>query len=114
MKIISDFMEASRIFAGVEGYFFIFRCLKFKSLLPHSSFSVIDFRGATQSRLIFIDETGKRCGEWSQSGLNYCLDRFDVVADRIAKWIQIAKKEVGIVGPLAAVVMISLSCKVSY
>ncbi|VBB29264.1 unnamed protein product, partial [Acanthocheilonema viteae] len=76
----ADFMEASRIFAGVEG-------------------------GATQSRLLFIDETGKRYGEWSQSGLNYCLDGFDVVADRIAKWIQIAKKEVGIIGPLAAVGM---------
>ncbi|KAM3719971.1 N-acetyl-D-glucosamine kinase [Dirofilaria immitis] len=75
-----DFMEASRIFAGIEG-------------------------GATQSRLIFIDETGKRYGEWSQSGLNYCLDGFDIVADRIAKWIQMAKKKVGIVGPLAAVGM---------
>ncbi|EFO24625.2 hypothetical protein LOAG_03863 [Loa loa] len=73
-------MEASRIFAGIEG-------------------------GATQSRLLFIDETGKRYGEWSQSGLNCCLDGFDVIADRIAKWIQMAKKEVGIVGPLAAVGM---------
>ncbi|MCP9262222.1 putative RING finger protein 4 [Dirofilaria immitis] len=67
MLIVADFMEASRIFAGIEG-------------------------GATQSRLIFIDETGKRYGEWSQSGLNYCLDGFDIVADRIAKWIQMAKK----------------------
>ncbi|EJW81766.1 hypothetical protein WUBG_07324 [Wuchereria bancrofti] len=73
-------MEASRIFAGIEG-------------------------GATQSRLLFIDEAGKRYGEWSRTGLNCCLDGFDVVADRIAKWIQMAKKEVGIVGPLAAVVM---------
>ncbi|VDO50183.1 unnamed protein product [Onchocerca flexuosa] len=74
-------MEASGIFAGIEG-------------------------GATQSRLLFVDETGKRIGEWSQSGLNYCLDGFDMVADRIAKWIKMAKKEVGIIGPLAAVVMI--------
>ncbi|KAK6102755.1 BadF/BadG/BcrA/BcrD ATPase family protein [Brugia pahangi] len=73
-------MEASRIFAGIEG-------------------------GATQSRLLFIDEAGKRYGEWSRTGLNCCLDGFDVVADRIAKWIQMAKKEVGIVGPLAAVGM---------
>uniref|UniRef100_A0AAF5RXU2 N-acetyl-D-glucosamine kinase n=2 Tax=Wuchereria bancrofti TaxID=6293 RepID=A0AAF5RXU2_WUCBA len=76
----TDFMEASRIFAGIEG-------------------------GATQSRLLFIDEAGKRYGEWSRTGLNCCLDGFDVVADRIAKWIQMAKKEVGIVGPLAAVGM---------
>lgn len=32
-----------------------------------------------------------------------------MVADRIAKWIQMAKKEVGIVGPLGAVVMNLLS-----
>ncbi|VDK65978.1 unnamed protein product [Onchocerca ochengi] len=78
--IIADFMEASRIFAGIEG-------------------------GATQSRLLFVDESGKRIGEWNHSGLNYCLDGFDMVADRIAKWIQMAKKEVGIVGPLGAVGM---------
>ncbi|VDM11391.1 unnamed protein product [Wuchereria bancrofti] len=64
-----------------------------------------DSSGATQSRLLFIDEAGKRYGEWSRTGLNCCLDGFDVVADRIAKWIQMAKKEVGIVGPLAAVGM---------
>lgn len=124
---ISDFMEASRIFAGIEGYSFIFQII---SLLLNSwfyfstylsskfqgsfSFPTIyfggDFSGATQSRLLFIDETGKRYGEWNQPGLNYCLDGFDVVADKIAKWIQMAKKEVGIIGPLAAVVMILLSC----
>lgn len=32
-----------------------------------------------------------------------------MVADRIAQWIQMAKKEVGIVGSLAAVVMILIS-----
>ncbi|VDN02659.1 unnamed protein product [Thelazia callipaeda] len=76
----TDFMEASRIFAGIEG-------------------------GATHSKLLFIDETGRKYGEWTNSGLNYCLDGFDIVGDRIAKWIHLAKKEVGIVGPLAAVGM---------
>uniref|UniRef100_A0A915PNB4 N-acetyl-D-glucosamine kinase n=1 Tax=Setaria digitata TaxID=48799 RepID=A0A915PNB4_9BILA len=61
--------------------------------------------GATQSRLLLIDESGKRYGEWTGCGLNYCLDGFDVVGDKIAKWIQLAKKEVGIIGPLAAVGM---------
>lgn len=72
------------------------------------STNLLSFSGASQSRLVLVDETGKVYGSWTQNGLNYCLQGFDLVADRIAKWIRTVKKEVGLNGPLAAVVMFSL------
>ncbi|VDK47345.1 unnamed protein product, partial [Gongylonema pulchrum] len=66
---------------------------------------LISFSGATHACLVFVDESGKRCGEWTmQQGLNCCLQGFEA-ADRVAKWIRAAKKKIGITGPLAAVGM---------
>ena len=51
-----------------------------------------------------VDEAGKFFGEWSNSGLNYYLEGYENVADIVAGWVREVKSELGIVGPLGALV----------
>lgn len=67
---------------------------------------IYHFRGATQSKLVIFDETGKKYGEWEYGGLNYVLDGFDIVADKVAAWTRKVKREIGISAPFAALVRI--------
>lgn len=71
------FEMSSTLFAGIEG-------------------------GATHSKLVIVDETGRRYGEWVNKGTNYYLEGYEKVADLVATWVREAKKEIGVVGPLAA------------
>lgn len=66
-----------------------------------------DCSGATQSHLVIIDDRGKKYGEWSHKGLNYHLEGRENVANEIAEWIRSVKKQLGMNGPLGAVVRIT-------
>lgn len=80
ISTIGAYAMSSMMYAGIEG-------------------------GATHSKMIIVDGTGKRYGEWAYSGLNYYLEGYDQVADKVATWIREVKQKVGISGPLAAVGM---------
>ena len=53
---------------------------------------------------MLVDETGKCYGEWVNTGSNYYLEGCEKVVDKIAVWVRKVKKELGISGPLAALV----------
>lgn len=74
------FAASSKMFAGIEG-------------------------GATHSKMVILDENGKRFGEWDSGGLNYYLEGYERVADKVATWIRDVKKKIGVSAPLAAVGM---------
>ncbi|VDM80242.1 unnamed protein product [Strongylus vulgaris] len=49
---------------------------------------MIQFKGATQSQLVFVNAAGIMLGGSSTGGTNYNLDGIEKTANNIAKWIR--------------------------
>ncbi|VDL63637.1 unnamed protein product [Nippostrongylus brasiliensis] len=73
---------------------------KFPNLRFYFSYKFTVSRGATESKLIFVNADGETLGESTTGGTNYNLDGIERTANNVATWVRKAAQENNIRLPL--------------